>query len=105
MAFAAWWVPTHSQQGDMEQGLALLRCGTGADVANDDQAILSSAFFDTSWLPDYSDFSAVASTSNHSERLWNPLGNAWLTHEQLELLSLAYKIGQKKSNKTHAKLL
>lgn len=104
-ALAAWWVPTHSQQGDMEQGLALLRCGTGADVANDDQAILSSAFFDTSWLPDYSDFTAVASTSGRSGRLWNPLGNAWLTHEQLELLSLAYKIGHDDGGEAHAKLL
>lgn len=106
-ALAQWWVPAQSQQSNMEQGLALLRCDVGASASaeNDDQAVLSRAFFDASWLPDYSDFIAVSATADHRGRLWNPLGNAWLTREQFDLLSLAYKIGYEDGGEAHARLL
>lgn len=104
-ALAVGWKPTQSQQSEMEQGLALLRCGVGTGTEHDEQSVLSHAFFDTSWLPAYGDFIAVSNPAHRGKRLWNPLGKAWLTREQLDLLSLAYKIGYDDGGVAHARLL
>lgn len=104
-ALAVGWKPTHSQQGEVEQGLAQLRCGVETGAKHDEQSVLSHAFYDTSWLPAYGDFIAVSHPVHRSGRLWNPLGKAWLTREQLDLLRLAYKIGHDDGGAAHASLL
>src|SRR3569623_3502463 len=73
-------------------GLVTMQCTSETGVQIDDQIALSRAYFDTTWLPDFSDFTAVARASPGG-RLWNPLGNSWLPGEQLDYLSLAFKVG------------
>lgn len=102
---AAGWKPSLTQQSEVEQGLAQLRCGVEMRVSHDQQSVLSHAFYDTSWLPAHDDFIAVSNPVHRGGRLWNPLGKAWLTREQLDLLSLAYKIGYDDGGVAHARLL
>lgn len=70
-----------------------------------DERAASIAFFDTSWLPSFREFSVVLNNRDKEESLWNPLGKAWLTGEQLDLLSLAFKIGYEDGGDSHAKFL
>lgn len=100
------WSAPKEMPATEEDGLAMLQCGTEKTWRNDAaQSVLSLAFFDTSWLPDLDDFVAITGGSVRTARLWNPLANAWLTSEQVELLSLAYKIGYDDGGPAHAKLL
>lgn len=85
-------------------GLVAMHCTGETGVQIDDQIALSRAYFDTAWLPEFSDFTTVASDAPGG-RLWNPLGNSWLTGEQLDLLSLAYKVGYQDGGEAQAKLL
>lgn len=105
MALTTWSASKQPSTAE-EAGLAMLRCGMQQNWQIDStQSVLSLAFFDTSWLPELEDFAVVASDAVRSARLWNPLSKAWLTSEQLELLSLAYKIGYEDGGASHAKLL
>ncbi len=70
-----------------------------------DTPAVSRAFFDTSWLPSFREFSVVSTSHDKGESLWNPLGKAWLTGEQLDLLSLTFKIGYEDGRESHAKFL
>ena len=74
------------------------------DIATHERAE-SYTFFDTSWLPSFREFNAVADDRDKQQTLWNPLGMSWLTGEQLDLLSLAYKIGYEDGGESHAKFL
>ena len=105
-ATALTWSVPEELPATKEDGLAMLQCGTEKTWRNDAaQSVLSLAFFDTSWLPNLDDFVAVTGGTVRTTRLWNPLAKAWLTGEQVELLSLAYKIGYDDGGPAHAKLL
>jgi hypothetical protein len=78
------------------------------DIDSDDLAAMQAArdedFFDTSWLPNRSDFQMV-SDSQSGQTMWNPLAKSWLTPEQIDLLGLAYAIGYQDGGKAHARLV
>ncbi|MEK7321834.1 MAG: hypothetical protein AABZ84_02000 [Pseudomonadota bacterium] len=74
------------------------------NLATDERAG-SYAFFDTSWLPSFREFTAVANDRDKGQTLWNPLGMSWLTGEQLDLLGLAFQIGYEDGGESHAKFL
>ncbi len=59
------------------------------------------SLFDTStWVR-----AQQASAPQAEQGFWNPLGKAWLTHGQHDLLQLAYEIGYADGGDVHAKLL
>lgn len=100
------WSLDKQQRPAADADLASLYCAKDqAWVHTDEQVASSRAFFDTDWLPRLRDFVAVANADGDGVRLWNPLGKAWLTDEQLDLLSLAYKVGYEDGGEAHAKLL
>ncbi len=76
----------------------------GGDDLDAMQAQADRTFFDTSWLPSRGDFERV-SNNKPEEGLWNPLGKNWFSPEQLELLGMAYNIGEADGGQTHAKLV
>jgi len=96
----SWSNPAeNSMQGEFSRN-----CVVGQSVLATLDGQEGADFFDTSWLPSRGDFEMVAD-NQATETMWNSLGKAWLTPEQMQLLAMAYDIGYRDGGKTHARLV